>query len=227
MSLAVRIGISSLDAVLSSLRANHPSVETVILSWDRKHRSAAVMGVADETGYPLDVRADVLGRLTSLLAQPMHPDVLRLAYPDADLMLSGQIVLNIPVDEPTWARVLANVELRVQAGLRVPTEDVEDAVWSTLEAAGLPNGSVTLERRVMFPELPDDVVFEPVWLSTSQAGNGTHVSWDEATASFPHPQVGRSLVVLMNHLALRHEQSENLSAPKDAQLVLTRAVVSL
>lgn len=163
MSLNVRLGIASFDAVLAFVRVNHPAVETVIVAWDRKNRSASVMGLLDGDSQSVEVRPDVLGRLTSLLASPMHPDVLRLAYPDADLVWSGQVALSIPVDEPTWARVIDNVELRVQAGLRVATEDIGDAVWVALEAAGLPSGSVTLERRVVFPELPDDLVFEPVW----------------------------------------------------------------
>lgn len=221
------MGIGSFDSVLASVRVHHPTVETVIVSWDRKHRSAAVMGLVDDLGVPVEVNPDVLARLTSLLQHPMHPDVLRLAYSDADLLLSGQIVLNIPVDEPTWARVLDNVELRISAGLRVATEDIGDAVWVTLEAAGVPNGSVTLERRVMFPEVPDDIVFEPRWLSTNQDGNGDHVSWSDAARSFAHPSVGASLVKLLNELALRHERDENVDASAGGKLVLTRAVVSL
>lgn len=227
MSLNVRLGIASFDAVLAFVRVNHPAVETVIVAWDRKNRSASVMGLLDGDSQSVEVRPDVLGRLTSLLASPMHPDVLRLAYPDADLVWSGQVALSIPVDEPTWARVIDNVELRVQAGLRVATEDIGDAVWVALEAAGLPSGSVTLERRVVFPELPDDLVFEPVWLSTQQEGAGDHVAWATAQTAFPGDQVGRALTVLLNELAVRHEQETNLADGANGKLVLTRAVVSI
>lgn len=227
MPLNVRMGIASFDAMLSVVRVNHLDVETVVVSWDRKHRSAAVMGLLDIDGQLVDVRPDVTGRLTSLLQAPMHPDVLRLAYPDADLVLSGQVSLSVSVHEPTWARVLDNVELRVQAGLRVASEDIVTAVWVTLEAAGQPNGSVTLERRVMFPELPDDIVFEPVWLSTRQEGAGEHVSWGDATRSFPTQEITRALMVLMNELAVRHERDTNLSESSNGKVVLTKAVVSL
>ncbi|MBN9214709.1 MAG: hypothetical protein J0J04_07835 [Microbacterium sp.] len=227
MSLNVRMGVSSFDAMLSFVRINHPEAETVIVSWDRKHRSAAVMGLLGIDGQLLDQRPDAVALLTSLLASPMHPDVLRLAYPDADLLLSGQVSLSIPVDEPTWARVLDNVELRIQAGLRVATDDIEDAAWATLEAAGLPNGSVTLERRVMFPELPDDIVFEPVWLSTQQQGAGEHLAWVDGTKTFPTQEITRALMVLLNELAVRHERETNMAETSNGKLVLTSAVVSL
>lgn len=227
MSLNVRMGIASFDAMLSVVRVNHLDAETVIVSWDRKHRVAAVMGLLDVDGQLLDVRPDVIGRLTSLLQSPMHPDTLRLAYPDADLNLSGQVSLSISVDEPTWARVLDNVELRVAAGLRVASDDVETAVWVTLEAAGQPNGSVTLERTVMFPEMPDDIMFEPVWLSTRQEGAGDHVGWADAVRSFPTQEITRALMVLLNELAVRHERETNLAESSGGKLVLTTAVVSL
>lgn len=195
------------------------------MSWDRKHRSAGVMGLVDEFGDPFDTRPDVLSRLTMLLHSPMHPDVLRLAYPDADLALSGQVVLNVPVDEPTWARVLTNVELRVSAGLRVPTEDIVDAVWVTLEAAGLPSGSVTMDRQVLFQELPDDVVFMPVWLSTHRHGAGSKVDWGQALRTFAHPTIAAALTTLLNELALRDER-EKIAASGE-KLMLTRAVMSL
>lgn len=227
MSLNVRMGVASFDAMLSMVRVNHPEVETVIVSWDQKSRSAAVMGLLGDDGQLLDSRPDVISGLSSLLVSPMHPDVLRLAYPDADLMLSGQVSLTIPVDEPAWARVVDNVELKVQAGLRTATDDIGDAIWVTLEAAGLPNGSLTLERRVAFPELPDDIVFEPVWLSTRQEGAGDHVGWVDASRAFPSQEITRALVVLANELAVRHERDANVSAASNSKLMLTRAVVSL
>ncbi|WP_433718632.1 hypothetical protein [Microbacterium laevaniformans] len=185
------------------------------------------MGALDVNGRPLDVSVSVLARLTSLIAPQIHPDVLRLAYPDADVMLSGQVLLSVPVNEPTWARTVDSVSLRVQAGLRVASEDIETAVWATLEAAGLPNGSVTLERRVMFPELPDDIVFEPVWLSTQQQGAGEHVAWSAAVETLPTPGVTRALTMLLNELAVRHERETNMGVASTAQVVLTSAVVSL
>lgn len=227
MSLNVRMGIASFDTMLSVVRVNHSEAATVIVSWDRKHRSAAVMGLLDIDGQLLDVRPDVMSRLTSLLMSPMHPDVLRLAYPDADLVLSGQVSLSLPVDEPTWSRVIDNVELRVQAGLRVSSDDIEDAAWVTLEAAGLPSSSVTLERRIMFPELPDDIVFEPVWLSTRQDGAGEHIAWSDGVAAFPSSAIERAMLALLNELALRHERATNLADAANGKLVLTRAVVSL
>lgn len=225
MPLNVRRGIASLDDVLASVRVNAYNAETVVMSWDRKYRRAAVMGLLDERSMPIeDVRPDVLARLTGLIAHPLEPDVLRLAYPDARLHHSGQIILNVPVDEPVWARVLDTVELSVQAGLRVSSEDIRDAVWVTLEAAGVPSGSVTVERTVMFPELPDTIQFEPVSVSENQAGNGASRSWDEARASFVTPMIATRLTSLVNELAVRQEQEQNLGT--DGKIVLTRAVVN-
>lgn len=225
MSLVVRLGIASIDAMLASVRTKHAQADVVVMSWERKHRSLGVMGLADDAGNAIDARPDVLSRLTGLLHSPMHPDVLRLAYPDADLALSGQVVLNVPVDEPTWARALTNVELRVAAGLRVPTEDICDAVWVTLEAAGVPSGSVTLDRQVMFQELPDDVVFIPAWLSTHQGGAGESVGWQDAVRQFAHPSIAAALTTLLNELAVRDEREKIASSGE--KLVITRSVVSL
>lgn len=226
MSLNVRVGIASLDSLLSAVRVNHPTVETVVLAWDRKHRSAAVMGLLDSDSQSVEVRADAPGRLTSLLAAPMHPDVLRLAYPDADVAWSGQVVLSVPVDEPAWARVLDNVVLRVRAGMRVLTADIRSAVWATLEAADLPSGSALLVRRILFPDQPDDVVYEPVALTTHQTGAGDRAAWCDATTALTHSSVPNALTLLLNELALRFERNERPSVAR-GQLLLTRVIISL
>src|SRR5690606_12539348 len=116
MEHATRRGILSIDDLLGCVRTDLPSAETVAVAWDRRHRSAAVVGLLDEDRQLLDVSTDELHRLTACLANPLVPDVLRLTYSDADLALSGQVVLNVPVDEPAWARVLDHVAARVSAG---------------------------------------------------------------------------------------------------------------
>lgn len=225
MTLAVRLGIASLDDAFAWVRHNYPADGvTLVVSWDRTHQRAAAMGLLDDYGRPVDVPSASLQHVTGLIRHPFPADVLRLAYPDADLHLSGQVVLNLPVDEPVWSRVLSNVELKVQAGLRVSTEDVRDSVWATLEAAQLPSGSATLDRTVIFAELPDDLVFQPLTLSENQGGAGASVRWPDAVKRFPHPEVARALTSLLNELGVRSEQEQNLSGNK---IVLTTAVVTI
>lgn len=222
--MSVRLGVASLDDVLSYTRTHLFTAEVVVMSWDRKYRRAAVMGMLDEQGSPMDVRADVLAQLTSMLAQPLELDSLRLAYPDAKLHHSGQIMLNVPVDEPVWSRVLTNVLQSVHAGLRVSTEDLRDALWVTLEAAGLPSGSLTSKRTTLFPEVPDAIEFTPESLSHQQNGAGQSMAWEKAFAEFAHPDIAHGVVAISNELAVRQQREQNLGATE--KVVFTRAVVN-
>ena len=146
MPLSVRLGVGSLDDVLSSVRVHHYLAGTVVCAFDKRRLSLAVMGLLNDEGDVLEVSTDSLGALSALLATPFSSDVIRLAYPRVDLNLSGQVMLRVPVDEPVWSRVLTNVELDVQAGLRVSGDDIRDALSVSLDALGVPSGSVVAER---------------------------------------------------------------------------------
>lgn len=201
-----------------------PDAVTVVVSWEKRTGIAAVMGLLDEAGRSVDVPMSMLTRLTGLLSRPVSADVIRLGFPRADLSASGAISLNIPVDETLWSRVLDKVSLEVEAGLRVSGDDVRDALWVTLEAAGLPNGSIRLERLVMFTELPDDLVFAPRVLAALSGGRGSAVGWADALGAFPVPMVAQRLGVLVNELGLREEQALRLSG---SPVVLTDVTVDL
>ena len=207
MPLSVRLGVGSLDDVLSSVRVHHYLAGTVVCAFDKRRLSLAVMGLLNDEGDVLEVSTDSLGALSALLATPFSSDVIRLAYPRVDLNLSGQVMLRVPVDEPVWSRVLTNVELDVQAGLRVSGDDIRDALSVSLDALGVPSGSVVAERSASgsVSAVPDVPVFEPVTLTSAVDGAGASMAWSVAEATFPHEEVARALVSLVNELALRAE----------------------
>lgn len=227
MSMVERRGFASLDALLSHVRVAHPAAGFVVLAWDRRYQRAAVMGLLDGASDPLDVSPQVVQRLTWLVSVPLSRDVFRFAYPDADVNLSGQVVLNLPIDEPVWARVLSHVELRVQAGLKAPSEVLLDAVWCVLEAAHVPSGSVGVQRLGVFPEAPDDLTFEPVWVAEHRGGAGARVPWGAVRDAWRVPHVAAAMSVVVNELALRREREMCAEGGLDRAVMVMSAVVDL
>jgi hypothetical protein len=216
MSVAVRRGIASLDSLLVATRIGAPAAGSVLVAWDRKHLSGAVVGLLDDDGVVLDVSPELLQRLTGTLARPLVVGALELAFPNVEL--ASQVILTFPVDEPAWARALDWVASRVSAGFRVSTSSIGDSVWAVLESAGLPSGSVMLARVSVFVESYDDLIFEPTFLCEYQGGAGTRLDWVSAKARFPAPEVVPPMLVLLNELGVRRERE--MLAGRGEQLVL-------
>lgn len=201
-----RRALASIDAVLASVRVTYPSAATLVCTWDRRYSAVTVMGLQDDAGGFVDVSQQSLEALSSVIARPVPSDVLRLAYPESGLHMSGAVTLSLPVDEPVWARVLDHVSGKVDAGFRTSIDDVRTAVWLTLQAADLPSGSASLHRAAMFAQTPDEPLFEPVSLNTLESGGGVRIPWAAATTEFPDPVVGRRLVLLLDFLAAQQER---------------------
>lgn len=216
--MSTRFALVSLDDVLAHSRWAVPDAERLLISWDKRQQAAAAMGALDADGRPLDVPAAVLARLTGLLSRPVGPDAIRLGFPETDLHGSGMLLLDVAVDEPVWARVLTHMATRVAAGLRVRDDDLRDAVWVTLEAAGLPSSVVILERVHLFPEAPDDIVWAPV----EAASHREAVAWRVVLEALPHPVVAHQLTVLLDELANRVQRAR--VAQGDASILMGTAV---
>ena len=92
----------------------------------------------------MDVPADLLARLTALLARPVGVDALRWAFPDA--ALDGSVVLSVPVHEPVAGLFAQNVLDHVVNGLQVANGDIKDALWLILDALASPAGPVFVHR---------------------------------------------------------------------------------
>jgi len=227
MSVSTRVAIASFDDVSAAVEMNAPDAATVLISWSRSHQSCAVMGLLDESGDELDVPADLLARLTGLIARPVSVDALRIAFPDADT--TGPVLLRIPVDQAVSLIAVDNVLEQVVNGLGASDEDVRDALWLLLDAVGLPAGAVRVERIVMVPELPGDAVFRPVRFSEFADGSGAQVSWEEAAARFGDSPIGaNAAAALSSELAERAERAQVLRAGAGAEpVVLTDAIVPL
>lgn len=227
MSRKVQLGVSSIDAVLAHLREAHPHVETAIITWDRSAEVAAVMGAVANDGEIVELPSRALHRLNSILHAPLVSDVLRLVYPTADLLLSGQICLRVPVDEPAWALALDHVSSRVEAGLRVAADDLVTATSVTLGAAELPRGSVKLERWTPVPALPDERIFKPVWVSARTRGRGRRVTWTEAIDAFRIVEVIDRLETVLSHLAhIREHEGAPADFARDLEL-RARTIIDL
>lgn len=222
MSLTSRIAISSLDDVVSSAELNVPDAAVVQVAWSRTHQSGAVMGLFDDDGVALDVKSDMLARLTGLIARPVPGEALAWAYPDADLS-SGSVLLNVSVHETASALFAQTVIEQLQVGLRVPDDAVRDALWLSLTALALPAGSVRLERLVLVPELPADAVFAVVQLRERADGSGASVSWQSAVADVP-VSVSSGIAALANELAVRAEREASL---RGTPTVLTDVTIPL
>lgn len=224
--VAVRQSIAAVDDVLATVRVMFPDAATVVLSWSRQYRSLGVMGLLDDDGQPMDVSPGGLFALRAPLRGETPPDLLRIAYPESGLHLSGAVSLNIPVDEPVWARALDTVSGRVDAGLRTSMGDVRDTVWATLEAAGVPSGSVSLRRSAMFESVPGAPVFEPVSVFAFADGRGKSLEWSRVAQAFPLPVIVPRLRSLLNALALDAELSVRDVGERGAT-VLMDVVVNL
>jgi hypothetical protein len=216
------VAVASFDDVLGAVEMNAPDAATVLVSWSRSHQSCAVMGLLDDDGNPLDVPADLLARLTGLLARPVGVDALRWAFPDADT--SGSVILRIGVHEPVSGLFAQNVLEHVVNGLPAADGDIRDALWLLLDALALPAGSVRVHRLVLTPELPGDAVFEPVALAEHSDGSGEQVPWQSALHRLPGSVTASAIAALSSELA---ERAEKASALRGRATVLTDAVVSL
>ncbi|WP_433673840.1 hypothetical protein [Microbacterium gorillae] len=223
MSVTTRVAIASFDDVIGSLELNVPDAATVQVAWARSHQKCAVMGLFDDEGALLDVKPDVLARLTSLIARPVSEEALRLAFPDADTETSGSVLLNVRVSEPLSAVTAEYVLDRLAAGDVVADGEVRDALWLLLNALVLPAGAVRVRRIVMVPEVVGDALFEPVELLERPDGSGTAVSWADASAHMP-PMIGRGVAVFASVLAERAERASNLTGQNT---VLMDALVSI
>lgn len=223
MALTTRVAVASFDDVLGAVEMNAPDAATVLISWSRSHQSCAVMGLLDDEGNSLDVPADLLARLTGLLARPVGVDALRWAFPDA--ALDGSVVLSVLVHEPVAGLFAQNVLEHVVNGLQVADGDIKDALWLMLDALGLPAGSVFVHRLVLTPELPNDSLFEPVALSESTDGSGARLPWQAVLSRLPDQTVAPSAIAaLASELA---ERAERATALRGRATVLTDAIVPL
>ncbi|WP_460004021.1 hypothetical protein [Microbacterium xylanilyticum] len=236
MPLTTRTAITAFDDVRHAARQSAPDAATVLVAWSRAHMSVAAVGLLDDDGRPLDPKPELLAMLTALFPVPVDEDLLRLAYPETlqafaqgelpaaervDGMTdgSGQLLFQIPVDEPEWARVTDNVLERVQAGLWVQDADIRDALWSVLSALGLPDAVVRVRRVGVARSFPDEPLFMPVELIGDPPEHRT-MTWDAAKTWIPVHGAVEAIVELSSELAERQQRALVAQDVKEPQVLL-------
>ncbi|MEI2268122.1 hypothetical protein OHB93_02235 [Microbacterium sp. No. 7] len=224
MSAETRASIARFDTLLSAVRDARPDITSVILAWERQLGLATVMGSPDgrlpQQSRPL--RSDAAAPF------PMTSDAVRLMFPEANVILSGQVCLDVSVDVPGWALALTNIATRVEAGLRTSVDDLADAAVVSLRAAGLPAGSVILTRKAMLPLTPGENEFEPTRLASGADGAGSQRWWANTTGAFATRSIQDRVALLLGELARQLERARHeLAKPDDDYEVPMRIVVTL
>ncbi len=202
----VRVALASLDDLRAYAREFYPEVSAVLLSWSARTETATVMGVLGGDGRPARAAPEALHELTERIAHLVPARALRLAYPGFEQ--TGVALLTVPVDEPEWARIGDAAVRLVDEGLFVPDDEIRDALWLLLDAAGLPAGAVRVRRLVLAPEVSGDSVFTPVELCECADGSGQRVPWSKARVALPSKPWARAVAVLASELAERVERAE-------------------
>ena len=223
MPLKTRLAIAAIDDMLGMARSGAPFAAGVLLSWSRGDGRCAVVGLLDDAGGEIPVDAEILGRLTAVMAVPVTPEAVRMIQPEA--RVDGSLLLTLSTDTPVWSMVAENVFEQVQVGLGVSEDDLRDALWVLLEIAGMPNKAVYVERVVIVPEFPEDAVFAPVQLCDKADCSGRSVPWVTALDEYSDPRWGQIVASLSSELAERREQLNQRRGARGS--VLTEAVIPL